>query len=183
MKAVDNEYKMGLSNEFRAEFQIEKSHVSIPGSQLNRFSCGSLETLQVPNILDELKRFYTANYSSNLMNLVLVSRLGLDELQKLATEKFCGVENRKIPAKNFSNELVFDKKHSFGKIFKIIPEKHLKMLTLTWVMPASQKHDTKKSSCYLSHVFGHEGPNSLLSQLIKLNLATELAAGGSDRLN
>ena len=76
---------MNLSNESRATSQIEKSHVSIPGSILNRFGTGCLETLKVPNIMDELKKFYHENYSSNLMSLVLVSRYGLDELQDLVT--------------------------------------------------------------------------------------------------
>jgi len=133
--------------------------------------------------LDELKRFYLANYSSNLMNLVLVSRLGLDELQELATENFSGVEDRGLPAKDFSKEVVFDKEHSFGRIFKIIPDKLQKTLALKWVMPASPLYEVKRSSRYLSHVIGHEGPNSLLSQLIKENLASGLSAGGGDRLN
>lgn len=54
--------------------QIEKSYISVPGCRLNRFATGNLETLQIPNILDELKKFYYRHYSSNLMNLVLVSR-------------------------------------------------------------------------------------------------------------
>ena len=48
------------------------------GSRLDRFSTGCLETLKIPNILDELKIFYENNYSSNLMSLVLVSRYSLD---------------------------------------------------------------------------------------------------------
>ena len=80
LNAVDNEYKMNLSSEERAASQIERSHMSVPGSALNRFSCGCKETLKIPNIMEELKKFYESHYSSNLMTLVLVSRLDLDEL-------------------------------------------------------------------------------------------------------
>ena len=80
LNAIESEYSKNLSNESRASNQIEKSHISIPGSLLNRFSTGNLETLKKPNIMEELRKFYNSHYSSNLMNLVLVSRLSLDEL-------------------------------------------------------------------------------------------------------
>jgi len=117
------------------------------------------------------------------MNLVLVSRLSLDELQNLAAQNFNEVENRNLPKKDFTNEIVFNRDHSFGRIFKIIPNKLIKKLELVWIMPASLPYSKKKSASYLAHVFGHEGPNSLLSLLIKQNLAISLAAGSRARLN
>ena len=133
--------------------------------------------------MDELKKFYNANYSSNMMNLVLVGRHSLDELQNLAVDNFSGVENKHLPRKDFKDEVVFDEKHSFGKIFKIIPTKKIQTLSLRWIMPVSTLDCKKKSAQYLSHVFGHEGPNSLMSQLVKDALATGLTAGSSSRLN
>ena len=50
-------------------------------------------------------------------------------------------------------------------------------------MPISTTFSREKSSSYFSHSIGHEGPNSLLSQLIKDSLATGLSAGSSSRLN
>jgi secreted Zn-dependent insulinase-like peptidase len=49
-------------------------------SKINKFSTGSLETLKVPNILSELKKFHDDNYSSNLMSLVIVGKSSLDKL-------------------------------------------------------------------------------------------------------
>lgn len=49
--------------------------------------------------------------------------------------------------------------------------------------PISPHLSTKKSNSYISSVIGHEGPNSLLSGLIKANLAASLTAGTSARLN
>lgn len=80
----------------------------MPGSILNRFSTGNLETLKVPNLMEELQSFYKANYSSNLMNLVLVGRDGLDELQGYVETNFSEVENRNLPVKDFSDKIVFD---------------------------------------------------------------------------
>ena len=102
--------------------------MSIPGSALDRFFTGNLETFKAPDIdiIEELKKFYAKNYSSNLMNLVLVSRLSLAELEALATENFSQVENRELPVKDFTKEAVFDKEHTFGRICKIIPDKLIK---------------------------------------------------------
>lgn len=163
LNAVDNEHKMLMSDEFRRTYQIEKSHLAVPGSLLDRFTTGSLETLNIPNIRQELIKFHENNYSSNLMNLVLVSRLGLDELQDYAVENFNQIQNKELPVKDFSKEVVFDKDHTFGRICKIIPDKLVKQLSLRWITPASPIQDTKKSSRYISHVLAHEGPNSLLS--------------------
>ena len=117
------------------------------------------------------------------MNLVLVSRLSLDELQKLAVENFSEVENKNLPANDFSEDVVFDKENTFGRILKIIPDKLIKQIALTWILPVSPVMDMGKSNGYLSQVFGHEGPNSLLSQLIKEDLATGMYASGGTRLN
>jgi len=80
MNAVDNEFKKNLSNENRAVVQIEKNYAAVPGCILDRFQTGNLETLNVPGAVEELRKFYKDNYSSNLMSLVLVGKADLDQL-------------------------------------------------------------------------------------------------------
>ena len=172
LNAIENEYQKGLSSEVRAYINIVKDHIAIPGSLLNRFSTGNLATLQRDDVYDELRQFYLNNYSSNLMNLAIVSKHSVDELQKLAVKHFTGVENRNLPPRDFTNEKVYDLENSFGRIIKIIPEQIRKTLALVWILPVSNPWDKKKSSKYLAHLFDHEGPNSLLSYLIKKNFAT-----------
>lgn len=72
LKGIENEYKMYQSDEGRALGQIIASHVAIPGSPINRFTSGNLETLGRPNILETLKTYFEENHSSNIMSLVLV---------------------------------------------------------------------------------------------------------------
>lgn len=117
------------------------------------------------------------------MNLVLVGRHSLEDLEKYVTENFSGVENRNLPKVDFSNEKVHDSSSTFQKICHIIPSKDIKTLSLYWELPKTPAFCRNKSSRYLSHVIGHEGPNSLLSFLIKESLATSLSAGASPRLN
>lgn len=58
INAIENEFKMNLTSEEVATDQLEKSHVAKPGSIVNRFLIGNKESLQVDNILEELKKFY-----------------------------------------------------------------------------------------------------------------------------
>ena len=89
------------------------NHIAIPGSILDRFGTGNKETLNIDGILDELRLFYERYYSSNLMNLVLVSRASLDELEAMAVENFKDVLNRDLPRTDHSKDTAFDKEHSF----------------------------------------------------------------------
>lgn len=50
-------------------------------------------------------------------------------------------------------------------------------------MPGSKRNWKSKSSEYLSHIFGHEGPNSLFSHLKKQGLATWISSGSAQKLN
>ena len=96
MRAIENEYRMNLSEESVATDQLEKSHIAAPGSIINRFLIGNLETLKVPGVLDQLKKYYENNYSANKMSLTLVGNQSLDELQKMAEQKFGDVVNKEL---------------------------------------------------------------------------------------
>ena len=58
MNAIESEYQMNISEETIATDQLEKSHIAAPGSIVNRFLIGNLETLKKPNIHEELKKYY-----------------------------------------------------------------------------------------------------------------------------
>lgn len=133
--------------------------------------------------MEDLKHYHKSFYSSNIMNLVLVGRHSLDDMQKYAEENFSQIENKDISHCDWTKEVCFDEEHSFGRIFKMIPAKQMKSMTLKFSLPGQLSLSDEKSGKYLSHVFGHEGPNSLLSCLIKEGLATALTAGNSTRLN
>lgn len=183
MNAIESEYQMNISEETVATDQLEKSHIAAPGSIVNRFLIGNLETLKRPNIIEELKKYHEKNYSSNRMSLVLVGKQSIQELKKMAEENFSGIANKQVEEVDYSKEVVFTKEHSFGRIFKVIPGAHIRQISLIWKMPSSAKTWRSKSPQYLSHVFGHEGPNSLFSLLVKEGLATWISSGSSQKLS
>lgn len=131
-----------------------QNHIAIPGSLFDRFGTGSAETLNHDGILEDLRDFYENYYSSNLMSLALVGQASLDELEELAVENFHEVINRNLPRKDHSNDIVFDKEHSFQKIFKIVPSKEMRSIILNWVLPGEKLFERKQSQKYLSHIFG-----------------------------
>lgn len=82
------------------------------------------------------------------------------------------------------NEVTFDSENGLGHIHMLIPLKDVKQMTLEWPMlPESRIHYQTKPVSYLTHVLGHEGPNSLLSTLISEGLVSSLSAGMHERLN
>lgn len=66
---------------------------------MNRFGTGNAESLQIDDIKEKLKDFFTKYYSSNLMAVTLVGNHSLDELQNMAIKYFGGIKNKdvKIP--------------------------------------------------------------------------------------
>lgn len=188
MKAVDSEYKKNLSDEGRRLFQFVKSVVAKEGSPLSRFSTGSLETLNIPTIREDLLQFHQKYYSSNIMNLVLVGKESIDKLQQMAIDNFKDVENKHTAMRDFSLDehgnpaVVFDER-SLGHFYRLVPNKNLKKLSIQWLLPFSEDLWRNKPNVYITHVLGHEGPNSLLSHLIKEGLATSLNSSISHRLS
>lgn len=83
MNAVDNEFKMRLSDDNRRLNQIEKE-LALPNHPLKHFSTGNLQTLNKPNIHKLLLEYYESHYSANLMSLCLVANYSLDQLEDLA---------------------------------------------------------------------------------------------------
>jgi hypothetical protein len=53
-------------------------------------------------------------------------------LQKFAEGNFSKIKNKNLIQKDLKSEAVFTKEHSFGRIFKVIPQQNVKQLSLIW---------------------------------------------------
>jgi insulysin len=93
--------------------------------------------------------------------------------------------DKKIPRRNFSLEgPLFDKESALGHLVKIVPNKDIKQLNLNFSqLPDDSSYWESKPMHYISHNIGHEGKNSLLSELIKQDLVSSLTTGRSTRLD
>jgi len=118
------------------------------------------------------------------MTLCLVGNHNLDVLQDLAVTNFGQVTNKSLSSIDYTNEVTFCNENGLGHIYYVVPEKDIKLLKIAWPeLPAASHKWQSKPLNYITHVIGHEGPNSLLSELIKQGLATSLSASTTARLN
>lgn len=109
MNAVDSEFRRNLSNEARRKFQIEKTELACKTGPLNRFSTGNLQSLQVPNIREQLLKYYGEHYSANLMSLCLVGNHSIEALEAMAVENFSDIENKNHALTDFTkSDPLFD---------------------------------------------------------------------------
>jgi secreted Zn-dependent insulinase-like peptidase len=70
-----------------------------------------------------------------------------------------------------------------GHFVKIVPIKDLKTIEISWPqLPSTREYYDGNPLSYLSFCVGHEGENSLLSELKRQNLCISLSAGPSVRL-
>ncbi len=61
-------------------------------------------------------------------------------------------------------------------MIKFVPVKDKDILTFIWYLPYCEKLFKTKPLNFISSLVGHEGPNSLLSFLIKEDLANSLSS-------
>jgi insulysin len=73
-----------------------------------------------------LFNFYNANYSANLMKLVVYGQLDIDTLTKEVEEKFADVKDYKFNGFKLNEPPYYEK--TYGKIVKIVPVKDKRTL-------------------------------------------------------
>ena len=172
INAVDSEFSKNKNSD-----SWRFSHLLITqlnkDSPLNKFSTGNKQTLCQPDIRDRLLKMYKKYYSSEIMNLVLYSKLPMDNLIKLTDDLFTKVpkmENFTMP--KYDEVKPFDE-NNLGLFYKIIPVKDEDSIKFIWYLPFCDNYYAKPLS-FLSSLFGHEGENTLTASLKRHNLITDL---------
>ncbi len=174
IQSVDSEYKKGLHNDYNKLHQVIVS-LANPASVVNRFTTGSAETLDKPEIREKLLDFYTRHYSANLMTLVLLGNHPLDTLENWAKEYFEGIVNKHAKVLDPAQIVAFGKPQ-LGKLLKVVPDATKHLLSIMWLFPDTWSLYRSKPEEYVGHLLGQQGPSSLLSYLIDEGLALELEA-------
>jgi insulysin len=171
INAVDSEYKNGLTSD-AWRFQGVKREFINPSHPMSKFNVGSTETLNIPNIREIVLNFYNSNYSSDLMKLVVVGKHTLDELETNVINMFSPVPKRNV---NINSEYGF--MYTAPITGHIVPMKDENKLDLCWEFWLSDDYAMFHIDEFISHIIGHEGPNSLFDNLYQRFLAKSLSAG------
>lgn len=105
----------------------------------------------------------------------------MENMESWVSTKFGPVVNKDVIVPDLGQPAPYTP-DSLGKFVKFVPVKDRDMLTICWVLPYCQKDHKSQPLSYFSHLFGHEGENSILSYLISEGLALELSASGDHEL-
>lgn len=178
-QAVFSEYAARLKDEGRRSLDALKAVVN-QDHPFAKFSVGSNKTLSTKGVTgsqlrDDVIDFYKTYYSADVMALVVAANNSLDELEALVVGKMSKIPNVEVPAWQASGSLFAA--GSLPALLQIQPEKTLKRLKLSFPIPSAKAYYKSKPLSYLSHILGHEGQGSLLSELKRLGLATAISAG------
>lgn len=175
-KAVHSEYLAKLKDDGRREWDVyrELMNPAHPGA---KFSVGNLTTLadrEDHPVRDDMIAFYQQYYSSHLMNLVVMGRGSLDELEAGVRTRFAAVPLRDVNISQHYPSLF--SAQSLPASVEIKPEKELRQLTFNFPIPNPDQFYQKKPYAYIAHLLGHEGEGSLLSLLKRLGWADAIYA-------
>ncbi len=174
--AVHSEYLAKLKDDGRRERDIfqEIFNQEHPGT---KFTVGNLETLADREgrlVRDDMLAFYQAFYSSHLMNLVVLGRQSLDDLEAMVRSRFSAVEERDVEIAADYAPLFAENTLPASLVIK--PEKELRQLSLLFPIPNADAFYKTKPYDYIAHILAHEGEGSLLSLLKRLGWAEGLYA-------
>lgn len=173
LHAVDQEHAKNIQNDLWREYMIfkETGNKEHPNS---KFSTGNAQTLSgIPQ--SALKEWYASHYSSDQMNLVLISPIPLDQLTELAVDKFSKVERH--PVENTLTDLPMCSTEQKGHVIYIKPVKDLRIASLIWELPKEYSSvDEKWTADLLAFVLNQESEHSLIKQLKREKVAEGLHA-------
>lgn len=158
INAVHSEHQKNLTSDDWREFQLLKiqCHSNHPFS---KFSTGSLETLKIPHIHQELKRFYNGTYTSDKMILTVFTN-SRDTIIRDITKIFSKIPRRQISIDPKCGILL-----TTNKIIKYLPVKDRDKVTIVWEIPSFSDDPKKSPIPFLLEILNNQTENSLYSHL------------------
>ncbi|KHJ91514.1 hypothetical protein OESDEN_08624 [Oesophagostomum dentatum] len=179
--AVDSEHSNNYKNDGWRKLQVER-FLSKPGHDYGKFGTGNKKTLLEDarkkgiEPREALLKFHKQWYSSNIMSLCIVGKESLDEMEAyLGTLGFDAIINKNVEPKKWLDG-PYDKEQ-LGKRIEIVPIKDSRSLMIRFPIPDLQDEYKSNPAHYISHLLGHEGKGSLLSELKRLGWVSSLSAG------
>ena len=202
LNAIESENKKNLQSDSFRVFQLAKARAN-QAHPFSKFFTGNKLTLlddtraQNIDLRAQLEAFYQKYYSANQMTLAVVAPQSLDELQTMVTQAFGAIPNQQRPPPEqawagiippFTPSLSSSIVPSFGYVVEVVPVQDLRQLTISWpiLYPTAADAATAvlyKTSNYVAHLLGHEGPGSLLSYLKRQGWANEVAVASEEELS
>eukprot|EP01135_Chromosphaera_perkinsii_P003217 Nk52_evm24s238 gene=Nk52_evmTU24s238 len=182
IRAVNNEHEKNLKSDLWRIMQVDRS-TSSPRHPISKFGTGNLATLETDAKRDvhaALVEYHRKYYSANVMGVAILGKESLDELTRMFEEKFstcADLGTRFSIAEEYGKDVKPYTEDELAVRINVLPVKDIRQLTMTFMLPDMRKMYRKKPGRYLSHMFGHEGPGSILSALKRRGWGHSLTSG------
>ncbi|WP_198678766.1 insulinase family protein [Pseudidiomarina insulisalsae] len=179
VNGIESEFRLKKNDELRRLYQVHKA-TSNPAHPFAKFSVGNLATLTQDGdtsvLRQNLQQFFATWYRANRMTLVLAGPQSLDVLEDYACHYFSVIPGGG-PAKQAEQQPLY-LPSQLGVQLNVRPLKDARRLILAFALPEIDSDYPFKTTSFLAHLLGYEGPGSLYAQLHRSNLINSLSAGG-----
>ncbi|ACE85039.1 insulinase family protein [Cellvibrio japonicus] len=176
-QAVHAEFMARIKDDGRREWEVlrELFNPAHPGAKFTVGNLTTLEDREGKSLRDELIEFYQRHYSADLMNLVVVGREGLPQLEAWVISLFNQVPLHEHALARDYPPLIEPERLPMSVDIK--PERDQRRLSFNFPIGLSPEFATKKPYDYIAQQLAHEGKGSLLSFLKRLGWAEAVSAG------
>lgn len=179
LQSIESEFQLKRRDELRRLHQVHKATVN-QQHPFAKFSVGNQDTLRDTNerpLARELRQFFDSYYQPQRMTLVLVGPQPLAELKRLAQQY--GGQLPHVNAPYVAAELpALYTPNQLGLMISVKPIKDARRLILSFALPSIDQDYPYKTTSFIAHLLGYEGPGSLFARLREQHLILSLAAGG-----
>jgi secreted Zn-dependent insulinase-like peptidase len=178
LQAVESEFRLKQRDELRRLYQVHKATAN-PQHPFSKFSVGNLVTLKTTTRLhlhERLWEFFRLWYRPSRMTLVLAGPQPLTTLAQLAHQYGGAITASDGP--DFVLQQPLYRANQLGVRIQVKPLKDARRLIMAFALPSIDADYAHKTTSFIAHLLGYEGPGSLYSHLHQLHWIHSLAAGG-----
>lgn len=177
--SIESEFQLKRKDELRRLYQVHKTTAN-PAHPFAKFSVGNLATLthdgSTHGLAKQMATFFHTWYRANRMTLVLAGPHALTELHQYAETHFNAIAGDGPALQAESQPLYLPEQ--LGIQINVQPIKDARRLILAFALPGIDQDYPYKTTSFIAHVLGYEGPGSLFAELHRRNLINSLSAGG-----
>eukprot|EP01053_Blabericola_migrator_P001268 Blabericola_migrator_1__1267@NODE_1328_length_4787_cov_239_438771_g634_i1_p1_GENE_NODE_1328_length_4787_cov_239_438771_g634_i1NODE_1328_length_4787_cov_239_438771_g634_i1_p1_ORF_typecomplete_len1061_score269_75Peptidase_M16_M/PF16187_5/1_2e32Peptidase_M16/PF00675_20/8_5e32Peptidase_M16/PF00675_20/1_1e04Peptidase_M16_C/PF05193_21/4_5e10Peptidase_M16_C/PF05193_21/0_32Peptidase_M16_C/PF05193_21/1_3e03_NODE_1328_length_4787_cov_239_438771_g634_i19164098 len=195
VEAVNSEFEMSFTKDGRRCYTL-RQHLLNQEHPWTKFNCGNNKELRrldlYPDGEESLKRlrealikFHASHYSSTIMFGFVAGRESLEQLREMTISRFSQFKAKEIHVpRGSARGLGINPLRSDGyqkQLIMYVPTATEKrQIEFSFLIPDQYDKIKSKPSGVLSHVFGHEGPGSILAYLKREGWALGLRAGADE---
>ncbi len=180
VKLIDSEWNMHKTSSYGKAAEVLKQFVNEDHPE-KAFHCGNAKSLEaITANYEAVRKWQEAHYSANVTTLCIYSKKELDHLENELGKTFSQMPNRNLSSKKFTAPAY--QADALGQLVWLDSEEGSSQLAISWKLEEKFSTNQWRSDCEaIAFVMGHEGEGSLLSQLIKEDLATSCGVSAFEK--